>query len=143
MLQLAFHEDRLLIHSRVRDVTADSWRFRRNQNVLIRSGDTTMTKQNQDKRESGLPGGGRKDEVGGSGVCPMSGPLPPWRCAHRGSKGGGVEASAGRPDFEDHGDSQMMAQQAIPERCRDIMTKDPVCCLPTDTAEKAADRRTA
>ncbi len=25
-----------------------------------------------------------------------------------------------------------------PERCRDIMTKDPACCLPTDSAAKAA-----
>jgi CBS domain-containing protein len=24
------------------------------------------------------------------------------------------------------------------EKCRDIMTKDPVCCLPTDTVESAA-----
>lgn len=39
---------------------------------------TPMDQHRDDKRESDTPGGGagRKDEVGGSGVYPVSGPHP-------------------------------------------------------------------
>jgi dienelactone hydrolase len=60
------------------------------------------------QRESGQPGGGqgRKDEVGRSGVYPMSGPHPPGRAEIRtaGAWGQGERGAAG---YEDHGSSQL------------------------------------
>ncbi|HTW67398.1 MAG TPA: CBS domain-containing protein [Bryobacteraceae bacterium] len=95
--------------------------------------------ERENKRESGLPGGGagRKDQVGGSGVYPMSGPHPAgnapivtpaaWGQGKRGAEG-----------YEDHGESELSIISVKPEKCRDLMTKDPVCCLPSDTASYAA-----
>src|SRR5438477_6477031 len=82
------------------------------------------------KRESGLPGGGagRVDKVGGSGVYPMSGPHPSgdapiipepaWGQGERGAAG-----------YEDHGESAIYMVNIPPEKCRDLMTKDPICCV--------------
>lgn len=61
----------------------------------------------ESRRESGLPGGGqgRTDEVGRSGVYPMSGPLPddPQARTHgMASWGQGERGAAG---YEDHGES--------------------------------------
>src|SRR5262245_11311587 len=103
-------------------------------------GATTMGKENRnDKRESGLPGGGagRKDDVGHSGVYPMSGPHPPGEApiAEQAGWGQGTRGPAG---FEDHGESEIIVSHTTPERCRDIMSKDPVCCLPNDSTETAA-----
>jgi CBS domain-containing protein len=96
-------------------------------------------KNQQDKRESGLPGGGagRKDEVGGSGVYPMSGPHPVGDAPVVGQAGWG-QGERGAAGYEDHGESEVMIEAVEPERCRDIMTKDPVCCLPSDSTAKAA-----
>jgi len=95
---------------------------------------------NQDrKRESGLPGGGagRKDKVGGSGVYRMSGPLPAGDApiVTPASWGQGDRGAAG---YEDHGESEWNVPVVTPEKCRDLMTKDPVCCLPAETASRAA-----
>jgi len=102
-----------------------------------------MAKQRIDKqkplRESGLPGGGagRKDEVGGSGVYPKSAPHPPGdaRIVTPASWGQGDRGAAG---YEDHGESELGMITVKPEKCRDLMTKDPVCCLPSETASRAA-----
>jgi putative phosphoribosyl transferase len=62
-----------------------------------------------DRRESGLPGGGagRKDETGGSGVYPASGPYPAGDAEVReqASWGQGVRGAAG---YEDHGSSGLI-----------------------------------
>ncbi|MGA2714881.1 MAG: CBS domain-containing protein [Bryobacteraceae bacterium] len=96
-------------------------------------------KEIKEKRESGMPGGGagRRDEIGRSGVYRVSGPHPrgdapivamaSWGQGERGATG-----------YEDHGESELFVQHVTPEKCRDIMTKDPVCCLAGDTAVHAA-----
>jgi hypothetical protein len=60
------------------------------------------------KRESGVPGGGkgRKDEVGHSGVYPMSGPLPKGdaKLEDMGAWGQGEEGIAG---YEEAGGSEI------------------------------------
>jgi CBS domain-containing protein len=99
------------------------------------------TDEDDQRRESGLPGGGagRKDEVGGSGVYPWSGPHPPGDAplVNPGSWGQGARGGAG---YEDHGESEIYMIGVRPEKCRDLMTKDPVCCLPGDSAAEAAER---
>ena len=91
------------------------------------------------KRESGLPGGGggRRDEVGSSGVYPMSGPHPKGNppIVTPASWGQGKRGAAG---YEDHGESELNITRVIPEKCRDIMTKDPVFCHASDSASIAA-----
>lgn len=91
------------------------------------------------QRESGLPGGGagRLDEIGGSGVYPLSGPhpsghapiipLPAWGQGKRGSAG-----------YDDHGESEIYMVNVRPEKCRDLMTKDPHCCTANDSTMEAA-----
>jgi CBS domain-containing protein len=92
------------------------------------------------RRESGLPGGGagRKDEVAGSGVYPMSGPHPSGNAPIMtpGTWGQGQRGAAG---YEDHGESELNIPGVTPEKCRDIMTKDPVCCLSSDPISAAAE----
>ncbi len=92
-----------------------------------------------DKRESGVPGGGagRRDEVGGSGVYPMSGPHPKGDAPviTPAAWGQGARGAAG---YEDHGESELYLPNVTPEKCRDIMTKDPVCCVATDPISTAA-----
>lgn len=96
-------------------------------------------KSRPDKRESGLPGGGtgRKDEVGGSGVHPMSGPHPPGEAPVVEQAGWG-QGRRGAAGYENHGESGAMAPSAVPEKCRDIMTKNPAACLPIDSTAQAA-----
>lgn len=93
----------------------------------------------QRKRESGWPGGGagRRDEVGRSGVYPMSGPHPPGDAplVEQACWGQGERGAAG---YEDAGESELMIENVTPEKCRDLMTKDPVCCLDSDSVRKAA-----
>jgi CBS domain-containing protein len=98
-----------------------------------------VLKKQENRRESGLPGGGagRKEEIGGSGVYPMSGPHPPGDAPLVGQAGWG-QGQRGAAGYEDHGESEIIIQGATPERCRDIMTKDPVCCLPTNSVAQAA-----
>ncbi len=94
----------------------------------------------ESQRESGLPGGGtgRKDEVGRSGVYPMSGPHPSGDApiVTPASWGQGQRGAAG---YEDHGESELNIPRVTPEKCRDIMTKDPVCCLLSDAVSAAAE----
>jgi len=92
-----------------------------------------------DKRESGVPGGGagRKDVVGRSGVYRVSGPQPPGDAPIVGMASWG-QGSRGAEGYADHGDSELFFRPVTPEKCRDIMTKDPYCCVPADTAAQAA-----
>jgi CBS domain-containing protein len=88
---------------------------------------------------AGVPGegAGRKDEVGYSGVYPMSGPHPKGEApvVTPASWGQGKRGAAG---YEDHGESELTIFNVAPEKCRDIMTKDPICCLASDRAIVAA-----
>lgn len=90
-------------------------------------------------RESGVPGGGkgRKDRVGGSGVYPMSGPHPPGN-APAVWPGGWGQGKRGAAGYQDHGESELNLAQVIPEKVRDLMTKDPAFCQASDTAALAA-----
>lgn len=92
----------------------------------------------KNKRESGMPGGGagRKDEIGKTGVYRLSGPHPAGDAPVVGmaSWGQGARGAAG---YEDHGESELFLLAVKPEKCRDVMTKDPVCCLATDSAAHA------
>jgi CBS domain-containing protein len=100
-----------------------------------------LDKKNE-QRESGMPGGGagRRDEgLGRSGVYPASGPHPPGNApvVTPGSWGQGTRGAAG---YEDHGESELNIPDVKPEKCRDLMTKDPVCCSPGETIIEAAER---
>jgi len=55
-----------------------------------------------------------------------------------GLPGGDAGRTRGAAGSEDQRESQFTVPQASPERCRDIMTKDPACCLPIDSTAKAA-----
>src|SRR6266498_986609 len=117
------------------------------------------------KREGGVPGGGqgRKDEVGKSGVYPVSqaaGASPDAMVHGEASWGQGERGAAG---YEDSGGSELIylgeelgliggategesgaykrenkSKGETNMRCKEIMTKDPVCCLPGDTVDQAA-----
>jgi len=94
----------------------------------------TTNKAKGVKKRIARPGGkaSKIDEVGHSGVYPMSGPLPPgdapaiWPA----SWGQGKRGAAG---YEDHGESELNFRRVIPEKCRDIMSKDPAFCQANDT----------
>lgn len=62
----------------------------------------------KDRRESGSPGGGagRKDEVGGSGIYPASGPYPQGNAEVRGQASWG-QGERGAAGYEDHGSSEL------------------------------------
>jgi len=79
----------------------------------------------------------RRDKVGPSGVYPMSGPLPPGNASlvWPGSWGQGKRGAAG---YEDHGDSELSLTRVAPEKCRDLMSKDPAFCQARDTVSIAA-----
>ena len=79
----------------------------------------------------------RIDRVGRSGVYPMSGPRAPAgaEMVWPGSWGQGKRGAAG---YEDHGESELIMSRVIPEKCRDIMTKDPAFCQARDTVALAA-----
>lgn len=61
----------------------------------------------------------------------MSGPHPPGNAplVWPGSWGQGKRGAAG---YEDHGDSELSASRVVPEKCRDLMTKDPAFCQASD-----------
>jgi len=67
-----------------------------------------MADENKDKRESDQPGGGtgRKDEVGRSGVYPMSGPHPPGPAEIKGQASWG-QGERGAAGYDDHGGSEL------------------------------------
>jgi CBS domain-containing protein len=117
------------------------------------------------KRESGMPGGGqgRKDKIEQSGVYPVSaaeGASPDAIIHGESSWGQGERGAAG---YEDSGGSELIYlgeelgligggtegesgaykhQDAVKGetnmKCKDIMTEEPVCCLPGDTVDQAA-----
>src|SRR6266511_3440687 len=117
------------------------------------------------KRESGIPGGGqgRKDKIERSGVYPVSaleGASSDAMVHGEASWGQGERGAAG---YEDSGGSELIylgeelgvigggtegesgayKRDNEPGRndimkCTEIMTKEPVCCLPGDTVEMAA-----
>jgi len=127
--------------------------------------DREMNRLPDSKRESGLPGGGqgRKDKIEKSGVYPVSAleDASPDAMVHgEASWGQGDRGAAG---YEDSGGSELLylgkdlgvvggategesgAYKRVDEReggtrmkCKEIMTKDPVCCLPGDTVDQAA-----
>lgn len=101
---------------------------------------TEQTVSKTNRQESGMPGGGagRRDEgLGKSGVYPMSGPHPAGDApiVTPAAWGQGPRGAAG---YEDHGESEINIVEVQPEKCRDLMTKDPACCLATDNAARAA-----
>jgi len=67
----------------------------------------------------------------------MSGPHPPGDAplVWPGAWGQGKRGAAG---YQDHGESELNVRQVTPEKCRDIMTKDPVFCQASDTVVIAA-----
>jgi CBS domain-containing protein len=95
--------------------------------------------ENKSEKQTGLPGAGagRKDRVGRSGVYPMSGPPPPAD-AEMVWPGGWGQGKRGAAGYEDHGESEVMISRVVPEKCRDIMTKDPVFCQASDSVTIAA-----
>jgi len=66
------------------------------------------TNDEKSKRESGVPGGGkgRKDEVGRSGVYPMSGPRPAGNVEIKQQASWG-QSDRGAAGYEDHGGSEL------------------------------------
>lgn len=70
---------------------------------------STPTTGNRNRRESGEPGGGqgRKDEVGGSGVYPFSGPQPQGPAEIRTQAGWG-QGERGAAGYEDSGRSELV-----------------------------------
>jgi CBS domain-containing protein len=97
---------------------------------------TSMQKDREDKFESGLPGGGagRKDEVKGSGVYPMSGPHPAGDTPVIPEPAWG-QGKVGASGYEESGTSELWFSRSKPEQCRDIMTKTPICCSRSDTVD--------
>lgn len=65
--------------------------------------------EDESKRESGMPGGGqgRRDEVGRSGVYPVSGPPPPSGDAPLHGMASWGQGERGAAGYEDHGDSEI------------------------------------
>jgi len=99
----------------------------------------TRPEEVEEKRESGMPGGGagRKDEIGRTGVYRLSGPHPAGDAPIVGMASWG-QGERGATGYEDHGESELFGQPVTPEKCRDIMTKNPICCLAGDNAVHAA-----
>lgn len=69
---------------------------------------TEAAERNQSKGESGNPGGGqgRRDDVGRSGVYPMSGPHPAGEAPIRTEAAWG-QGERGAAGYEDHGSSEL------------------------------------
>ena len=116
-------------------------------------------------RESGMPGGGqgRKDKIEKSGVyrvSDMKDASPDAMVHGEASWGQGDRGAAG---YEDSGGSELIylgeelgviggategesgaykrenkTTGGMNMKCKEIMTKDPVCCLPGDTVDQAA-----
>src|SRR5205814_6900027 len=126
--------------------------------------DRKISQPEQRKRESGQPGGGqgRRDEIEKSGVYPVSAleEASPEAMVHgEASWGQGDRGAAG---YEDSGGSELIylgedlgvigggsegesgAYRRVDEpegetvmKCKHIMTKETVCCLPGDKVEEA------
>lgn len=111
--------------------------------AITEPGKEGIESEEERKRESGMPGGGqgRVDDVRGSGVYPASGPWPAGNVPVKSmaSWGQGKRGAAG---YENHGESELrLGPDSIgkpPQQARDIMTKDPTCCLPGDTMDQVA-----
>jgi CBS domain-containing protein len=127
--------------------------------------DKARNTDDERKRESGMPGGrqGRKDKLEKSGVYPVSAleDAGPDAMVHgEASWGQGERGAAG---YEDSGGSELIyrgkelgligggtegesgaykrggnVKGETNMKCKEIMTKDPVCCLPGDTVDEAA-----
>jgi hypothetical protein len=61
----------------------------------------------ENRRKSKASGQGRKENVKGSGVYPVSGPLPPGDAEIKGQAEWG-QGERGAAGYEDHGDSEAM-----------------------------------
>jgi len=66
-----------------------------------------------------------------SGIHPAGDAPIVWPAAW----GQGQRGAAG---YEDHGESELNISRVVPEKCRDIMTKDPAFCQASDSATIAA-----
>jgi CBS domain-containing protein len=127
--------------------------------------DKARNTDDERKRESGMPGGGRgrKDKIEKSGVYPVSAleDASPDAMIHgEASWGQGERGAAG---YEDSGGSELIyrgeelgvigagtegesgaykrednSKGETNMKCKDIMTEAPVCCLPGDTVDQAA-----
>ncbi|HEY8226222.1 MAG TPA: CBS domain-containing protein [Pyrinomonadaceae bacterium] len=136
-------------------------RKREKQNANDRAGDSEAER----KRESGMPGGGqgRKDKIEKSGVYPVSaaeGASQDAMVEGEASWGQGERGAAG---YEDSGGSELIylgeelgliggategesgaykreddLKGETNMKCKEIMTENPVCCLPGDTVDQAA-----
>lgn len=82
-------------------------------------------------RHAAVPAG-KIDKVGRSGVYPMSGPHPHGDApaVWPGSWGQGKRGPAG---YQDAGESELHLKRVIPEKCREMMSKDPAFCQKSDT----------
>lgn len=78
-----------------------------------------------------------REDVRGSGVYLVSGPLPKGDAPiiPEPAWGQGKSGSAG---YAESGGSELWFKEAKPEQCRDIMTKDPACCSLADVLITAA-----
>jgi putative phosphoribosyl transferase len=95
-------------------------------------------KREDERRESGMPGGGagRKDEVGRSGVYPASGPYPPGEAEIRGQASWG-QGERGAAGYEDHGSSGLSFSggQLLGEPAGEEFEEALHVRIPTDDAE--------
>jgi CBS domain-containing protein len=117
------------------------------------------------KRESGLPGGGqgRKDKIETTGVYPVSASEGAGKDAMVHAEASWGQGERGAAGYEDSGGSELVylgkdlgvigggsegesgAYRRVDDekggmkmKCKEIMTKDPACCLPGDTVDQAA-----
>ena len=74
------------------------------------SGDQPQKNTDDVRRESGQPGGGagRRDEVGGSGVFPMSGGIPEGRHLEIRTPAAWGQGERGAAGYEDSGGSELV-----------------------------------
>jgi CBS domain-containing protein len=134
---------------------------REKRNVRDKAGGTEPER----KRESGMPGGGqgRKDKIEKSGLYPVSAleEASPDAMVHGEASWG--QGERGASGYEDSGGSELIylgeelgvigggtegesgAYKRVDDlkgetnmKCKEIMTEDPVCCLPGDTVDQAA-----
>src|SRR5262245_52096336 len=109
--------------------------------MATKKGQSNGSKKEQKHESTPAPssgGVGRREDVRGSGVYPASGPWPEGDAPFRGMAEWG-QGERGAAGYEDHGESELSlgpgALGKPPRQCRDLMTKDPVFGLPSDTVE--------
>lgn len=75
-----------------------------------RDRDARESRQDEPDRESGKPGGGagRRDEVGGSGVYPMSGGIPEGKHPELRTPAAWGQGDRGAEGYEDSGGSELV-----------------------------------